>query len=276
MAGASGRRAKADAEAPSTAGRSDARRGPAPARAVKVRAQAGTRAHAGAGAGFPASERVRGESSVYDQLKLEILNGHLEPGEKLVEASLAERLLVSRTPIREALTRLEHDGLTERRSRGYYVRERSAEEILDIYETRCVLEAMAGRVAAERRTDHDLRQLRWIADAGKSVDVEDQTALVEYNRRFHQAVWRAAHHETLLDLLQRLDLHVSRYSATTLTYPGRWAESLAEHEALLAAIERRDAAEAESVARGHFLKARDVRLAIAFPDVTTASGRWNS
>lgn len=202
--------------------------------------------------------------SAYEYLKQEILDGDLQPGQKLVETSLAEKLRVSRTPIREALTRLEHDGLTERRSRGYFVRERSPEEILDIYETRCVLEAMAGRVAADRRTDHDLRQLHWIADQGASVDVGDHAAMAEYNRRFHRAVWRAAHHETLLDLLQRLDLHVSRYSATTLAFPGRWAESLVEHAALLAAIEKRDAGEAESVARQHFLRARDIRLELAF------------
>ena len=210
------------------------------------------------------SDQAKNQASAYDLLKSEILNGHLRPGQKLVETSLADHLRVSRTPIREALTRLEHDGLTERRSRGYFVRERSPEEILDIYETRCVLEAMAGRVAAERRTDHDLRQLHWIADVGKTVDTSDQVAMADFNRRFHRAVWRAAHHETLLDLLQRLELHVSRYSATTLAFPGRWAQALVEHAALLAAIERRDATEAENVARGHFLRARNIRLELAF------------
>jgi DNA-binding GntR family transcriptional regulator len=207
---------------------------------------------------------VSEEWSAYEHLKQEILDGSLEPGQKLVETSLAEQLRVSRTPIREALTRLEHDGLAERGARGYLVRERSPEEILDIYETRCVLEAMAGRVAAERRTDHDLRQLTWIASLGESVDTDDHATMADHNRQFHRAVWRAAHHETLYDLLQRLDLHVGRYPATTLAFPGRWEESLLEHAALLAAIEKRDAVEAENVAYKHFLRARDIRLELTF------------
>jgi DNA-binding GntR family transcriptional regulator len=208
---------------------------------------------------------TKDQVSAYDLLKQEILNGDLQPGQKLVETTLAERLLVSRTPIREALNRLEQDGLAERQSRGgYLVRQRSPEEILDIYETRCVLEAMAGRVAAERRTDHDLRRLGWIAEMGETVDTEDHNAMAEYNRQFHRAVWRAARNETLLDLLQRLDLHLGRYPETTLSYPGRWNESLAEHQELLAAITKRDATEAEKVAYRHFLRARDIRLELAY------------
>ena len=76
-------------------------------------------------------DRAERPSSAYDVLKNEILNGDLGPGDKLVETNLAERLQVSRTPIREALTRLEHDGLTERGPRGYFVRQRSPEEIID-------------------------------------------------------------------------------------------------------------------------------------------------
>lgn len=215
---------------------------------------------------------VGGDWSAYDVLKQEILNGELEPGEKLVETSLADRLQVSRTPIREALTRLERDGLTERRARGYFVRERSPEEVLDIYEIRCVLEAMAARVAAERRTDHDLRQLTWMAGQSAGVDTGDHAGMADYNRRFHQAVWRAAHDEPLLDLLQRLDLHVGRYSATTLAYPGRWTEAIHEHNELLAAIEKRDAAGAERIAGQHFLRARDIRLELAFQPPEAKAG----
>jgi DNA-binding GntR family transcriptional regulator len=209
-------------------------------------------------------DKANDQWTPYETLKQEILTGALQPGEKLVETTLAERLQVSRTPIREALNRLEQDGLTERGSRGYFVRQRSSEEILDIYETRCVLEAMAGRVAAERRTDHDLRQLTWINDRASTVDTNDHDAMAEYNREFHRAVWRAAHHESLLDLLQRLDLHVGRYSATTLAYKGRWKEALKEHGELLKAIADRKAVEAENVARRHFMRARDIRLEQAF------------
>ena len=91
----------------------------------------------------------------YERLKNAIITGELGPGTHLVESSLARLCQVSRTPVREALTRLEQDGLVHQGARGLVVRERSPEEILDIYETRIVLEATAARLAAERHTALD-------------------------------------------------------------------------------------------------------------------------
>src|SRR5882757_42838 len=96
----------------------------------------------------------------YDRIKQAIMDGELLPSEQLVELALAEWCLVSRTPIREALTRLEQDGLVRRTDRGMTVRENSPEEILDLYDTRIVLESRAAFVAAERRTTMDLRTMR--------------------------------------------------------------------------------------------------------------------
>src|ERR1700754_1808293 len=92
--------------------------------------------------GVPADDR---QPTPYERLKQAILDGELVPGQQLVEISLAQWCQVSRTPIREALSRLEQDGLALRTDRGLVVRERSPEEILDIYDTRIVLEAMAAR-----------------------------------------------------------------------------------------------------------------------------------
>src|ERR1700753_1917999 len=99
----------------------------------------------------------------YERLLQEVIRGELAPGEVLTEMALAERLQVSRTPIREALTRLEQDGLIKRTGRGMVIRERSPEEILDIYEVRILLEADAARVAAERRSSLDVLGLKHIA-----------------------------------------------------------------------------------------------------------------
>jgi DNA-binding GntR family transcriptional regulator len=195
-------------------------------------------------------------------LKRAILAGELPPGRPLVETSLAEWCGVSRTPIREALRRLQQDGLVHHSAGGLVVRVRSPGEILDIYETRIVLEATAGRMAAERRTDHDVRLLRHVLDHGGGVAAGDVPAMVEANRQFHRMVWRASHNESLLDLLERLNLHLGRYPETTLAAPGRWSESCHEHTDLLDAIEGRRPDDAYRIAHAHFVRARDIRLAL--------------
>jgi DNA-binding GntR family transcriptional regulator len=192
-------------------------------------------------------------------VKQAIIRGELEPGQQLVETALAEWCQVSRTPIREALSRLVQDGLAERSDRGLIVRRRSPEEILDIYETRIVLEATVGRFAAERRTEFDVRTLRRLMERAREVTADDERK-VEVNRLFHQAMWRASHNESLLDLLERLNLHLARYPATTLSYPGRWEQAKSEHAAIVDAVESRDEAKAYELALAHFTRARDIRL----------------
>jgi DNA-binding GntR family transcriptional regulator len=196
----------------------------------------------------------------YETIKQAILRGELAPGQPLIETALAEWCEVSRTPIREALTKLEHDGLVDRTDRGVVVRMRSPDEILDVYETRLVLEATAARVAADRRTTRDVHLLRQALQRGDVASDSEPLALVEANRQFHTLVWRASHNECLQDLLERLSLHLVRYPATTLAYPGRWAVACEEHTALVDAIEARDGAAAHDLALQHFTEARDIRL----------------
>lgn len=197
--------------------------------------------------------------SPYEKIKQAVLNGELAGGQPLVEATLAEWCGVSRTPVREALRRLEQDGLIIRDARGLAVRERSPEEILDIYDTRIVLESAAGRAAAERRNNHDIRALRWSLAECQAISGESEGA-VAANERFHTAVWHATHNESLVDLLERLCLHLARYPETTLAAPGRWTAALIEHAALLDAIERRDGDVAAEISSTHFSAARDIRL----------------
>jgi DNA-binding GntR family transcriptional regulator len=202
------------------------------------------------------------KNSPYEMLKNAILHGELEPGQALIEASLAQWLSVSRTPIREALLRLEQDGLANRSDRGLIVRMRSPEEIIDIYETRMILEAAAGRVAADRRTDYDLRMLRRLLAIGEDMEAKDPAAMMTANQQFHRAVWRATHNDSLIDLLERLSLHLVRYPETTLSHPGRWKQSLHEHADLVDAIDARDSDRAYDLALVHHREARDIRLAL--------------
>jgi DNA-binding GntR family transcriptional regulator len=206
--------------------------------------------------GSPSSVR----ESPYEKIKAAILDGTLAPGAPLVESSVAEWCGVSRTPVREALTRLEQDGLVIRGDRGLVVRERSPEEILDIYDVRIVLEETAARLAAERHTAFDLIRLERLLRTGEEIDQSDPEALAESNREFHRAVWQAGRNESLMDLLTRLNTHLVRYPITTLTYPGRWQQALAEHRQLVEAISKRDSVRAAEIARQHLTEARDIRL----------------
>jgi DNA-binding GntR family transcriptional regulator len=189
-----------------------------------------------------------------------------------VETVLAEKLGVSRTPIREALAGLERESLIERTPRGIRVRERSPAEILEIYEVRIVLEATAARAASERHTDLDrMRLRRWMAkmEARHSASPGE---LADVNRSFHNAISRASHNQVLIDLIERLHMHLSRYPTTTYTAPGRRESSLDEHRALVTAILNRDGDAAAAIAADHMAEARDLRLQmwendIAGPDL---------
>lgn len=201
-------------------------------------------------------------SDAYERLRTDIVEGQFEPGAALVEVSLAERYGTSRTPIREALRRLEQDGLVERGARGMCVRARSPEEILEIYEVRIALEATASGGAAQRRTELDLIRIRAAQATMAGVPQDDPHAMATANRNVHETIWAASHNGTVVDLLTRLNNHLTRYPATTLSLSGRWEEALAEHEAIIDAIEQRDHTRAAKLAADHMTTARNLRLEI--------------
>jgi len=175
-----------------------------------------------------------------------------------VETSLATRLGVSRTPIREALRRLEQDGLVERTSRGTRVVERSPEQILEIYELRILLEGQAARAAAERATSLDINRLRAIHEQMEAAGPDDDQHRVRLNRLFHEALWAASHNGTLVEVIDRLIAHL--HPQTTLRFPGRWDSILREHGELLAAITEHRADDAAAIATEHMTQAREIRL----------------
>lgn len=212
------------------------------------------------------------EPSVYEQLRESIVNGKHAPGTPLVETTLAAEFSVSRTPIREALRRLEQDGLVQRGSRGMHVRSRSPEEILEIYEVRIALEVAAARAAAERRTPLDLARLEQIHQAMLAVSTDDPDGLASTNRRFHEILWSMSHNATLIDLLDRLHAHLIRYRETTLTFENRWKTVLEEHTELIDAIKNGDQERAGRIAEEHMVGARNTRLMMyADLDHTTSS-----
>lgn len=196
--------------------------------------------------------------SAYERLRADIVAGEFGPGDSLAEIALGTRYGTSRTPIREALQRLESDMLVERTPRGMQVRTSTPEEILDIYEVRIDLEGLAARAAARRRNELDCARMKAARDAMSELVAPAGRA--EANQEFHKMIWAASHNQTLIDQLERLSLNLLRYPTTTLSVPERWEAALGEHDRLVEAILSRDAVAAEQIAEEHMSLARDMRL----------------
>jgi DNA-binding GntR family transcriptional regulator len=206
-------------------------------------------------------------SQLYLSIRQAILDGTLQVGQQLVEASLAQKYEVSRTPVREALRRLEQDGLLERSPRGgLRVKVWTSEEMFDLYELRIVLEAEAARWAAERRTRLDLVRLRQANDEMQATGGASVESMRETNFVFHQALWHASHNKPLTDTLERLQRQIMRHPASTLKHPGRWEEVVAEHTRMIDAIEAGGGEEAARLAASHMTEARDLRLSYYLED----------
>jgi DNA-binding GntR family transcriptional regulator len=198
--------------------------------------------------------------AVYDKLRAEIISGALAPGSPLREIPLAARFGVSRTPVREALRRLEQDRLLVPGGRGMLVRAIDPHEVVQVYELRVLLEAeAAGHAARERRTA-DLARLEGLLARDQALTDPDDATRTRTNLEFHSALWHATHNPVLVDLLERLTTHVVHAPHSTLSVGDRWRHALDEHARLVDAIRDRDEPAARAVAGAHLTTAREIRL----------------
>jgi DNA-binding GntR family transcriptional regulator len=197
---------------------------------------------------------------VYRQLRDEITSGALLPGSPLREIPLASRFGVSRTPVREALRRLEQDRLLTPGDRGMVVRAIDHQEVVQIYEMRVVLESEAAGHAARDRRTADLVRLEGLLERDRSLADPDDSIRIRTNLEFHTAIWHATHNPVLVDLLERLTTHLVHIPHSTLSVGDRWHGALDEHARILAAIRERDEATARTVAAEHMTTAREIRL----------------
>ncbi|MEV4135679.1 GntR family transcriptional regulator [Dactylosporangium sp. NPDC049742] len=197
-------------------------------------------------------------STQYERLRGDIVAGRIAPGTVLLETVLAERLGVSRTPVREALAMLERDALLERDRRGYRVRTRSPEELLEIYEARIALESTCAAAAAGRRSAFDLARLRHLT--GEAATAGDPAQLRESHAAWHRALRAAAGNATIIELLERLDTLLAVYDDAEPTLTDR-DEAAAEHRRVVDAIEAGDAEAARRTLAAHLDRSREARLA---------------
>lgn len=200
--------------------------------------------------------------AVYDLMRRDLLQGTIVPGERLREDELSRRYRVSRTPIREALNKLEAEGLVTNSGRGLIATEFDEDEILEGYVIRGALEGVAARLAAQRATDVDLAKLEILLEAITAAEkTADTGALVRLSGEFHFQIWRMAGNRRLLKMMRDMEDSIGRFQRLTLLTPGRFAHGMDEHRAMLEAIRRRDADRAEEIARDHMHEAQRARIA---------------
>lgn len=192
-------------------------------------------------------------SLVYERLSEAIFNGSLAPLDRLNADEIARQLGVSKIPVREALQRLESQGLVVQSPwASAIVAPLSAEEWQGIHIARVALEPIAARLAAERRSSHTINTLDAIhARMTEALAAEKLGALAQDNREFHSTIASAAGYGILAGLIESTLLHVIRYRSASPLSADRWTILLDEHRGIIEAIRDGSADLAETRARDH-------------------------
>jgi len=194
---------------------------------------------------------------VFAVIEEAILNGKYSPGESLTESRLAAELGVSRTPIREALTQLGHEGLVQLvPNKGALVMGISQKDIQDIYAIRMMIEGLAARWAVENIDEAELRELQEAIDLEEFYTSKaDIGRLMSLDSNFHQILYRASKSRPLQYMLHTFHHYIQRARSQSIAAPGRAEQALAEHKAILQAIRERDGDKAELITAEHIRNA---------------------
>ena len=213
---------------------------------------------------FDRPDRQSRGQAVYRVLRQAIQDGTYRAGDRLREEEVAQRLAVSRTPVREALGRLVAKGMVVRAGgRGLVVRSLDAAELLELYAMREILEGAAARLAARHAAPTEVEALRDLATRFETAT--EIAVMAHLNRLFHDGIVRAARNRFLDKALGELQDGVVLLGPTTFGVEGRPAPAALEHRAIIAAIAAAEPDEAERVARAHIREALRARLRLPPP-----------
>lgn len=196
----------------------------------------------------------------YGYLKEKVLSGSFVPGERLTEEHLADQLGVSRTPVREALHKLELEGLVKPlESRGFCVPLDSVEEMEEIFEIRAILEGYALRSVCQVITEEEIEKLDQFVDKAESaLEKQKREDVFQYNTEFHDAIHSCLSHKTrLVSLMVDMRKYVLRYRKNTLDYLNGARRSLDGHKKLILALKLKDPGLCEQMMREHVREAKE-------------------
>lgn len=181
---------------------------------------------------------------VYEDLLNAIIQGKFKPGQILREDKIASMIGASRTPVREALARLEREGFIVKERRSYVVTPITKEDVIQLYEARIPLEAMAAKLAALRITDEQLNKLGSIIDAIKIEVMQpnpNPVKLADLNGEFHELIAEASANKVIVSLLKQIRLKLKIVRVNIFTSYSRRLEEVKEHGDVYDAIKARDA-----------------------------------
>ncbi|MCC6535435.1 MAG: GntR family transcriptional regulator [Burkholderiales bacterium] len=236
-----------------------------PQRSAQARRR-GRDARGSAAAAKPAANARRPAHSLgisaYERLRQAIQGGEFAPGDRLLEDAIAQRFSISRTPVREALRRLEDEGLLVHEShRGMTVAQLDYQMIMELYSMRYVLEGAAAAMAARNATEIEIEMLNDMIAREQAAAATVET-MAEHNRRLHLAIYQCSHNRYLLKVSNVLSNPLALLSRTAFASASRRAAVCDEHRAIVEAIGERDPERAQQAAQAHMQAAQRVRMAV--------------
>lgn len=197
---------------------------------------------------------------VFETLREAILEGKLKPGERVMEVQLAEQLGVSRTPVREAIRKLELEGLLVMVPRkGAYVADVSLDDVINVLEVRASLEGLAASLGAKRRTDEDIEKLEEKAEELlQCVKSRDTKGMIKSDADFHDILLNTSKNSKLTSIVEGLRDQVHRFRVIYFTeYEENAKKLIDEHEEILKSLKERDESQAQKSAEAHIYNIRN-------------------
>lgn len=200
--------------------------------------------------------------AVCESLREAIRSGLLPPGARLMEIQVAEELGVSRTPVREAVRKLEQEGyVIMMPRRGTYVASMSIRDVNEIFEIRTALESLSNGLAAERITAEELEKLqRLLVMIGGFMKEGNIEKIVETDIEFHDLLYQAARNARLVGIISNLREQLTRFRTLSMSYPGRLEATLDEHRTMVEAIANGDVRAAKRAAERHMERSEQTLL----------------
>jgi DNA-binding GntR family transcriptional regulator len=200
---------------------------------------------------------------IYDAVIEKLRKGEYRHGDRVRAEDVAQEFGVSRTPVREALSRLQERGLLEMAPSGLAVVQLTRQRVLEIYAIREILEGSAARFAAQHASPSDIFTMKKQAEAFADAS-SDPEQLALLNRRLHDTIYEASHNRYLITMLNGLHDSLMLLPSTTFAVSGRQTDAVEEHRAIVEAIESRDPDLSEKLAREHIRRAQETRIGMMF------------
>ncbi|MCW5679966.1 MAG: GntR family transcriptional regulator [Xanthobacteraceae bacterium] len=208
--------------------------------------------------------------NAYRQLRMAIINRELTPRVRLIETDLAQTLGISRTPLREALARLEVDGLVTAAKSGGYAVSDMREDLFDAYDLRAAIEGYGARLAAERINDEEIKRLRQNVTVSQAVALSDRLKRAQLNIEFHEIIVSATRSPKIIHAFTNIRDLILTDEDMTLHSEEAHRRFIREHDLIASAIEMRDSEIADRLMRKHLLSARELLLQRPSPNDTNS------